>query len=91
MCAQYRKNSGDGKKCLVASTASPYKFIHSVMTAIDDKYADTDEFELIDELSRISGTAVPKAIEEIPNADIRHTRECDADAMKETVKEILEV
>ncbi len=91
VCAQYRKNSGDGKKCLVASTASPYKFIHSVMTAIDDKYADTDEFELIDELSRISGTAVPKAIEEIRNADIRHTRECDADAMKETVKEILEV
>ena len=91
VCAQYRKNSGDGKKCLVASTASPYKFIHSVMTAIDDKYADADEFELIDELSRISGTAVPKAIEEIRNADIRHTRECDADAMKETVKEILEV
>ena len=91
VCAQYRKNSGDGKKCLVASTASPYKFIHSVMTAIDDKYADTDEFELIDELSRISGTAVPKAIEEIRNADIRHTRECDADAMKETVKEILRV
>ena len=91
VCAQYRKNSGDDKKCLVASTASPYKFIHSVMSAVDDKYADVDEFELIDELSRISGTVIPKAIEEIRNADIRHTRECDADAMKETVKEILEV
>ena len=61
------------------------------MSAVDDKYADVDEFELIDELSRISGTAIPKAIEEIRNADIRHTRECDADAMKETVKEILRV
>ncbi len=91
VCAQYRKNSGDDKKCLVASTASPYKFIHSVMSAIDEKYADVDEFELIDELSRISGTAVPKAIEEIRNADIRHTKECDADAMKDTVKEILGV
>ena len=91
ICAQYRKNSGDDKKCLVASTASPYKFIHSVMSAVDDKYADVDEFELIDELSRISGTVIPKAIEEIRNADIRHTRECDADAMKETVKEILRV
>ena len=30
VCAQYRKESGDEKKCLVASTASPYKFIHSV-------------------------------------------------------------
>ena len=91
VCAQYRKNSGDDKKCLVASTASPYKFIHSVMSAVDDKYADVDEFELIDGLSRISGTVIPKAIEEIRNADIRHTRECDADAMKETVKEILRV
>ncbi len=89
VCARYRENGGDDKKCLVASTASPYKFIHSVMSAIDVKYADSDEFELIDELSLLSGTAVPKAIEEIRNAEIRHTRECDAGAMKETVKEIL--
>ena len=61
------------------------------MSAGDDKYADVAEFELIDELSRISAMVIPKAIEEIRNADIRHTRECDADAMKETVKEILRV
>lgn len=91
VCAQYRKDSGDDKKCLVASTASPYKFIHSVMSAIDVKYADVDEFELIDELSRISGTEIPNAIEEIRNADIRHTRECEAGDMKAAVKEILGV
>ncbi|HIX64469.1 MAG TPA: threonine synthase [Candidatus Mediterraneibacter colneyensis] len=91
VCAQYRRESGDPRKCLVASTASPYKFIHSVMTAIDSRYADTDEFELVDELSRISGMEIPKAIEEIRNADIRHTRECDAAQMKDTVKEILGV
>ena len=91
VCAQYRKNSGDARKCLVASTASPYKFIHSVMTAIDGKYADKDEFDLVDELSRISGTEIPKAIEEIRNADIRHTRECDAAEMKQAVREILGV
>ena len=34
---------------------------------------------------------MPNAIEEIRNAEILHTRECDADKMKETVKEILEV
>ena len=45
----------------------------------------------MDELSRISGTDIPKAIEEIRNADIRHTAECDADQMKATVKEILGV
>ena len=63
-----------------------------------EKYADITldetgkEFgELVDELSRISGTEIPKAIEEIRNADIRHRRECGADQMKETVKEILGV
>ena len=91
VCAKYRAESGDEKKCLVASTASPYKFIHSVMTAIDEKYASADEFDLIDELSRISQTEVPKAVEEIRSAEIRHTRECDSDRMKETVKEILGV
>lgn len=91
VCARYRKDSRDDKKCLVASTASPYKFIHSVMSAIDEKYADADEFDLVDELSRISGTEIPKAIEEIRNADIRHTTECDACDMKAAVKDILGV
>ena len=91
VCSEYRKKGGDNRKCLVASTASPYKFIHSVMSAIDGKYADADEFELVDELSRISGVEVPGAINEIRNADIRHTRECDAEDMKAAVKEILGV
>lgn len=91
VCEEYRVQSGDRRKCLVASTASPYKFIHSVMTAIDEKYAADDEFSLVDELSRLSQTGVPRAVEEIRNATIRHTRECDSDRMKETVKEILGV
>ena len=91
VCARYREESGDQKKCLIASTASPYKFIHSVMSAIDEKYASVDEFELIDELSRISGTEIPGAIKEIRSAQIRHNRECDADKMKDMVKGILGV
>ena len=91
VCARYRRDSGDGKKCLIASTASPYKFIHSVMSAIDEKYASVDEFELIDELYKVSGTPIPNAIEEIRSAEIRHSLECDADRMKDTVKEILGV
>ncbi len=91
VCAKYRKDSGDETKCLIASTASPYKFIHSVMSAIDEKYASADEFELIDELNKVSGMPVPNAIEEIRNAEIRHNLECDADRMKDTVKQILGV
>ena len=81
----YRDASKDQKKMLVASTASPYKFARSVMTAIDEKYDELEEFE------KVSGVAIPNAIEEIRNAQIRHTKECDVDKMKEAVKEILGV
>lgn len=85
----YRETSGDNKKMLVASTASPYKFVGSVMTAIDEKYAGMDDFALIDELEKTSGTEVPNAINEIRDAKILHTLECDVDKMKDTVKSIL--
>ena len=65
---KYVSDTQDTKKTVIASTASPFKFARSVMTAIDKKYADMGDFELIDELSSISGVPVPKAVEEIRTA-----------------------
>lgn len=87
----YKKDSGDDRKTVIASTASPYKFARSVMTAIDEKYGSMEEFDLIDELKKVSGTEIPRAVEEIRNAKVLHTMECDADKMEETVKAILQV
>ena len=87
----YQEASKDEKKTVIASTASPYKFARSVMTAIDDKYDALEEFDLIDSLEVISNVDIPNAVEEIRNAEILHTRECDADKMEETVKDILGV
>ncbi len=91
VCKEYQKISGDFKKTVIASTASPYKFAKSVMTAIDERYNEMDDFELIDSLEVVSNMVIPNAIEEIRNAEIIHTRECDADNMEETVKAILGV
>lgn len=91
VCEQYRIKTGDAKKCVIASTASPYKFVKSVMTAIDEKYADADEFELLKVLEETSGVEMPQAIKDILDANILHTLECDTDKMKETVKGILQV
>lgn len=87
--AKYVANSGDTTKTIIASTASPYKFTRSVMNAIDMKYDAMSDFELVDELSRIAGTAVPQAIEEIRTAPVLHTTVCDSDKMQETVEKIL--
>lgn len=85
----YKANSKDENKTVIASTASPYKFARSVMEAIDKKYENLNEFELVEELSKISGVKVPKAIEEIKTAPVLHTRVCDVNKMQEIVEEIL--
>ncbi len=87
----YVEQTGDETKAIVVSTASPYKFADSVMTAIDDKYKGWDEFDLIDELHKVSGVEVPNAINEIRDANILHTKECASANMKQSVKEILKI
>lgn len=90
--AVYRKyvtETGDQTPTVIASTASPYKFSHSVMEAVFGDQGNKDEFAIIDDLCRASGVAIPNAVEEIRNAQIRHKRECDVPAMESTVAEIL--
>lgn len=91
VCGQYRAKSGDQTKCVIASTASPYKFVKSVMSAIDAENANADEFDLLPKLQEVSGVPMPQAIKDILDAKILHDLECDADKMKETVKGILNV
>ena len=87
---KYTAETGDTTKTVIASTASPYKFTRSVMEAIDEgKYAAMGDFELIDQLSEISGVAVPNAIEEIRNAEVRHNTVADVAEMPVVVKKIL--
>lgn len=88
---QYREQSKDTTKCVIASTASPYKFVKSVMSAIDAENANADEFDLLPKLQEVSGVPMPQAIKDILDAKILHNLECDADKMKETVKGILNV
>lgn len=83
---KYKEETGDGKKTILASTASPYKFSRSVMEAVTGADESADEFELIDKMEKLSGVKIPAAIEEIRNAKILHNRQCRPEEMKETVK-----
>lgn len=86
---KYVAETGDKTPAVIASTASPYKFSHSVMEAVFGDQGDKDEFAIIDDLCRASGVKIPNAVEEIRHADIRHRRECDVDRMEAVVAEIL--
>lgn len=88
---RYRETEGDMAKTVIASTASPFKFTRSVMTAIDPSYDELGDFELVDELSRIGNVKVPQAIEEIRNAPVLHDNLCSVEDMPVAVKEFLAI
>lgn len=88
---KYKKETGDAAKTVIASTASPYKFTRSVMTAIDEKYSDRPDFELVDELQALSNVIVPKAIEDIRVASVVHKTVCEVDKMQSVVREFLKM
>ena len=88
---KYVKETGDTTKTVIASTASPYKFTRSVMNAIDASYDSQTDFQLVDELCKISGVKVPQAIEDIRSAEVLHDTVCEVDEMPCVVKKFLGV
>ena len=88
---QYVADTKDTTPTVIASTASPYKFTRSVMDAIDPAYDVKTDFELVDELNRLSKVAVPQAIEDIRTAPVLHDTVVDAKDMCAQVKRILNI
>lgn len=86
---KYRRQTGDKTKTVIVSTASPYKFAADVMRSIDEKYDYKATFELIKELSRISGTAIPKGIRDLETKPVLHKAVCGKNEMKPAVERIL--
>ncbi len=86
---KYRKERDNGRKTVIASTASPFKFTRSVMKAIDSGCDDLTDFQLVDRLSELSQVKVPKAIEEIRTAAVLHDTVVEKDGMKGIVERIL--
>ena len=87
---KYKEETGDSEtKIIIASTASPFKFTRSVMNAIDSKYDTWEDFELVDELSKLGNVEVPNAIEEIREAEILHNTVCEVNEMEAVVKTFL--
>lgn len=89
VCEKYREESRDLSPVILASTASPYKFTRSVLHSIDPSFDGLSDFEQMDKLSEISNTAVPKAVEELKNAPVRHNTVCEVSEMKDVVRKML--
>lgn len=88
----YVEATGDTTKTVIASTASPFKFGRDVLKAInkDDNYGETiNEFEILDELSRVAGEAAPASLADLKNREPIYDVTCAKDELKSIVKEFL--
>ena len=86
---KYVKDTADKTVTVIASTASPYKFTRSVMNALGKDDESKDDFALADELSAVSGIAIPEAVESIRTAEIRHKTVVEKSEMESAVKNFL--
>jgi threonine synthase len=87
---KYYQN-GVKAKTVIAATASPYKFLRSVMTAISSNGLEGDDFSLIDQLYYLSGITIPAAIKEITEAPIRHKGVCEVTEMPQIIYQFLQI
>jgi threonine synthase len=81
---QYVEATGDTRQTVIASTASPYKFTASVLSAITDKKADS-EFGNVKLLSEITETEIPAPISALENAKVRFNEICEKEDMLKAV------
>ncbi len=86
---QYLKETGDTTPTVIVSTASPYKFTGSVMSSIDKKYEQMDDFRLLEEMEKLSGRKMPKAMQGIETRPIKHKTVCEVHEMKKVIDEFL--
>ncbi|MBE7011062.1 MAG: threonine synthase [Ruminococcaceae bacterium] len=88
---QYKEQTGDNTKTVIASTASPYKFNASVISALgrDEEMAGKDDFELLELLSEVSGTKIPKSLKSLKNKEKRFENVCDKTKMLDAVNKFL--
>ena len=86
--AQYRVASGDETPAVVVSTASPYKFCGSVLTAIGEIPCG-DGLELLDQLHAVSGVPVPCRLAELKGKSRRFDKTVEKQAMEQAVLDFL--
>lgn len=84
----YRHDTGDMTPAVVVSTASPYKFCDSVLSALGVEHRETG-LELIEKLSELTGTAVPRPISHLNGKRERFSRVIDKQEMPIVVGDFL--
>lgn len=85
----YKAKTGDVTPTVIASTANPYKFSASVLSAITDSIKADNEFDMVEELFEKSGEPVPSQLATLKGKMPRFTGVCKKEDMKQVVFDML--
>jgi threonine synthase len=88
---KYREETGDETPAVLASTASPFKFNRAVLEAIGRDTSRKDEFTLLQELSAITGQAIPAKLAELRLLPEIHQDVCKKEKMAEVILKFLDI
>ncbi|MBE6671330.1 MAG: threonine synthase [Ruminococcaceae bacterium] len=84
-CAEeYMKNTGDERKIIVASTASPYKFASNVYASLTGEILE-NEFDSLKSTEKLSGTKIPTPLATLESKQVRFTKVIEPDDMTSEV------
>lgn len=86
---QYAAESGDDRPCVIASTASPYKFAASVLPAVDHGALPDNEFDMVEKLSEVTNTKIPAPLAALKDRKVLHPASVDKEAMVGFIQDFL--
>lgn len=82
---QYVEETGDHTCTVIASTASPFKFVSSVLEAVQGGTNAGSEYEMVTELNIVTGEHIPEPLLDIMSKQSRFNDVCTKETMRDYV------
>ncbi len=87
---KYKKETKDARPCVIASTASPYKFPKSVLQALGQDQGE-DCFDDLDNLAKVCNFDIPTPIAQLKTKQPRFNKVCQKEQLADAVLEFLNI
>lgn len=84
----YRAETGDETPCVIVSTASPFKFSGTVLSALG-VHSDSDGLQLMNDLTDATGIPAPKPLAALAEKKVRFTDWVEISGLRNAVADFL--
>lgn len=87
--SKYVNQSSDKKEVLIVSTASPFKFVRSIVNALEIDENNNNDFKYLEKLASYTNLKIPQGLKNLKDKEIKHDINCSKDGIKEAILKIL--